>query len=275
MSPSPQQLEQIARRAARRALAERGLAHSPADSRGSGAGEPHVHVHQAGGSPPPGAPRALPARSGPVLIDGQALAGAAPGEPLSVPHGALVTPLARDEAHRRGVPLVAESGTGAVRAPLRVAVGCDHGGFALKADVLTSLRELGARTVDFGTRDSNAVDYPDVARAVAEAVAAGQCDLGVVIDGAGIGSAIAANKVPGVRAATCVDERMARNAREHNHANVLSIGTGWLDASRAHGVLRAFLTTDVGPGRHARRVAIIDSIEGRYARTQPRTQAHR
>lgn len=131
--------------------------------------------------------------------------------------------------------------------PTTVAVGADHGGFRCKQDVLGWVREVGCVAVDLGTRDENPVDYPDVARKVAEAVRSGQCDLGILVDGAGIGSAIAANKVPGVRAATCWDETSARNAREHNHANVLSLGGRMLSPAVVCATVRAFLSTPVGP----------------------------
>jgi ribose 5-phosphate isomerase B len=238
----PESIEQIARRAARRALAERERRGRP--------------VH-AGGVPPA-------RRSGRGLIDAQALARIQDGGALAVPHAALVTPLAREEAQRRGIRL-AEGATGAGRGRC-VAIGCDHVGFALKQGLLACLRELGARPVDFGTRDARAVDYPDPAQAVAEAVASGQCELGVVIDASGIGSAIAANKVPGVRAAPCADERMAASAREHNHANVLALGARWLAPGQAEAMLRTFLGTPGAGDRHARRVALIAAIEQRYSR---------
>jgi ribose 5-phosphate isomerase B len=202
-------------------------------------------------------------------VTAEGLVGVPDGGSYALPHGAVVTPLARDEARRRGIRLAVAPGTpgafGASAASARVAVGSDHGGFALKTEVLAQLRELGYRPLDLGTRDTNSVDYPDYARAVAEAVARGQCDFGIVIDGAGIGSAIAANKVPGARAATCCDERMAANAREHNHANVLSLGSGWVSGLEAHAIVRTFLGTEVGGGRHARRARKIDDIERRYS----------
>ncbi len=146
----------------------------------------------------------------------------------------------------------------------RLAVGADHGGFALKAALVELLERWGHRVLDLGTFGSEPVDYPDVALAVAEAVRSGRAELGVLVDGAGLGSAMAANKVPGVRAAPCTSEALARNARAHNHANVLSLGAGHLDAAAAGEILRAFLTTPPGPDRHARRVAKIDAIEARF-----------
>lgn len=240
---SPESIEEIARRAARRALAERA--------------QRERRFAQASSVPPP-------RRAGRGLIDAQALALIQDGGALAVPHAALITPLAREEAERRGIRL-AEGAAGAERGRC-VAVGCDHGGFSLKEDVLACLRELGARPIDFGARDARAVDYPEYAEAVAEAVASGQCELGVVIDATGIGSAIAANKVPGVRAAPCADERTAASAREHNHANVLALGARWLAPAAAPAILRAFLGTPSGGDRHARRVALIAAIEQRYSR---------
>lgn len=189
-----------------------------------------------------------------------------------VPGGARVTSAARDEAWRRRIELI-DGNTAAVgqRAPapgraLRVAVGSDHGGFAMKLRVLEWIAELGHAAVDLGCDDESAVDYPDFAHLVAEAVTHGRCDLGVVIDGAGIGSAMAANKVPGVRAAMCYDEQTARNAREHNYANVLSIGGRMLGPEVVQGIVATFLATPEGAARHGRRVDKITGIERRYTR---------
>lgn len=153
---------------------------------------------------------------------------------------------------------------------LRVAVGCDHAGFALKQDVLAWLRELGHVVVDLGTRDANPCDWPDYGVAVGEAVGSGQCDVGVVLDGLGIGTALAASKVPGVRAANCLDAAMARSAREHDHANVLALGAGRLSRLEAHEVLRAFLATPWGGGRYARRVEKLATLERRFAKPPAR-----
>jgi ribose 5-phosphate isomerase B len=188
---------------------------------------------------------------------------------VRIPERALVTPLAAEEAWRRELrlsPGPAGAPTAAGRSARTVAVGADHGGFALKQDVIAWIRELGHVAVDLGTHDESPVDYPDVARRVAEAVASERCALGVLIDGAGIGSGMAANKVPGVRAATCWDEASARNAREHNHANVLSIGGRMLPHHVACATVRAFLSTVEGGDRHARRVAKIHDIERAYSR---------
>jgi ribose 5-phosphate isomerase B len=145
-----------------------------------------------------------------------------------------------------------------------VAVGADHGGFALKEAIRRYLEEeLGYAVVDFGTHSEEPVDYPDLALAVANAVARGEAARGVLVDGAGIGSTMAANKVRGVRAALCHDERTARNGREHNDANVLVLGAGSVGRGLARAIVRIFLTTAFGGGRHERRVRKIMAIEER------------
>jgi len=194
------------------------------------------------------------------------------GEELHVPPGARVTELCREEADQRGIRLIearGNTGTPLERAPgdgrpLRIALGADHGGYPLKCDLVDWVRDLGHVPLDLGTHGPAVVDYPDFAFAVAEAVAEGRVDLGVCVDGAGIGSTIVANKVPGVRAANCYDVASAQNAREHNFANLLCLGGPRLAPSLALEILRAFLTTPTGAARHARRVDKISSIEARY-----------
>ncbi len=145
-----------------------------------------------------------------------------------------------------------------------VAIGADHGGFHLKERIAGELGEHGFTVHDCGTDSPESADYPDFAHAVAREVAQGQCRWGIVVDGAGIGSAVAANKVPGVRAATCWDISSARNSREHNHANVLALGAGLVGETLALQIVQAWLSTAWGGGRHARRVAKIAEIERRY-----------
>lgn len=247
-------VRELVTRVVGRVLAERG-AEAPA---GQGTARPagvHVDVE-----PDTGAARPA-SKPGPPLVTARCLER----QGFVPPPGARLTPLAEEEQwRRRDTRGVAER-----RGALRVAVGADHGGFALKQAVLVWLRELGHVAVDLGTHDENPVDYPDFARAVAEAVAQGRCHLGVCVDGAGIGSAMAANKVPGVRAANCTNEALARNAREHNLANVLTLGGRTLGELEAERILRAFLATPEGGERHRRRVAKIDAIEVRYARRWP------
>jgi ribose 5-phosphate isomerase B len=142
-----------------------------------------------------------------------------------------------------------------------VALASDHGGFELKEKLFARLREDGWSVRDLGTHSSEAVDYPDFALKVAAMVAKGEAFRGIVVDGVGVGSAIAANKVPGIRAATCFDAFSTKNAREHNDANVLCVGGRVLDPEKALDMARIFLETDFGGERHARRVDKITAIE--------------
>ncbi|MCC6521616.1 MAG: deoxyribose-phosphate aldolase [Polyangiaceae bacterium] len=143
----------------------------------------------------------------------------------------------------------------------RVVVASDHGGFALKGALVRHLRGRGVDALDVGTHSADACDYPLFARAAAEAVATGQASRGIVIDGAGIGSCMVANKVPGVRAGMAFDVATAKNAREHNDANLLTLGAGYLDEKTALAIVDTFLATDCTVDRHKRRVAMIDALD--------------
>jgi len=147
-----------------------------------------------------------------------------------------------------------------------VAVGSDHGGFEMKGMLLAYLSELGYETNDCGTSSKESVDYPDFAYAVAEKVSSGSAWRGIVIDGAGIGSCMAANKVPGVRAAMCYDYATAANSREHNDANVLTLGAGLLGENQVKLIVKTWLETPFGGGRHSRRVDKIMDIEKKFLR---------
>jgi ribose 5-phosphate isomerase B len=184
------------------------------------------------------------------------------GGELAASPGAIVTPWARELAATRGVRIVL--GESEVREAPVAAVGADHGGYALKEEIKVHLTRLGWRFRDLGTFSTEPVDYPDVALAVARAVRSGEARFGILVDAAGIGSAIAANKVPGVRAATCVDAVTARNAREHNDANVLVLGAKLVDPARMRDIVLAFLTSRCTEERHARRVGKIKAIEESY-----------
>ncbi|MFT4541473.1 MAG: ribose 5-phosphate isomerase B [Planctomycetota bacterium] len=252
----------IARRAASRALARGHSDDVPPEIRGA------VQVDCGGDTDRPAEKgAAAPRRTDRPLVTTSCLSDTPDGGEFRVATDAQVTDAAQEEAHRRGISIrrksigAAPAGTG----PLRIAVGSDHGGFGLKTMVMSWLAELGHRALDLGTHNTSSCDYPDFAHAVALAVADGNADLGVVIDGAGIGSAMTANKVPGVLAANAWCAAAARNAREHNHANVLTLGAGMIDAPTAESVLRAFIATPVGPGRHARRVDKIIALETRYS----------
>ncbi len=149
---------------------------------------------------------------------------------------------------------------------MNIAIGADHGGFELKKKLLAHLQGQGHQVLDLGCDSTNAVDYPKYARLVAEAVASGQAERGVMIDGAGIGSSMVANKVPGVRAAMAYDLSSARNGRQHNDANLLTLGAGMIGGNLAAQIVEVFLTTDCTEPRHQRRVAMIvdsgDAAEG-------------
>ncbi len=148
-----------------------------------------------------------------------------------------------------------------------IAIGADHGGFELKQAISSKLVEAGWTVEDCGTLSTDACDYPDFAHRVARQVAKGDCTWGIMIDGAGIGSAMVANKVPGVRAAACYDLSTARNSREHNRANVLTLGAGLTGAALAWQIVEEWLATPWGGDRHLRRVALIREIEETYARS--------
>ena len=145
-----------------------------------------------------------------------------------------------------------------------VAIGSDHGAVAQKDMLARYLGTLGYRVVDIGCHGDAKVDYPDIAVAVCRKVVSGDCERGIVLDGAGIGSCMAANKVPGVRAAACWNAAAARNSREHNFANVLTLGGKMLSVEQAREILHAWLATPWGAERHARRVRLIREIEKKY-----------
>lgn len=202
------------------------------------------------------------------------------GSTYEVPEGALITPLARQVAMDLNVTFVPASSSkddapstlknAAVNQPGSgtqvVAIGADHGGYKLKQELKAQLASLGYTVKDCGTDSEQSVDYPDFAFAVAQLVANGSAWRGIIIDGAGIGSCMAANKVPGVRAAMCYDQATAINSREHNNANVLTLGAGLLGTNLAMQIVQTWLQTKFGGGRHARRVDKITQIEKRFSR---------
>jgi ribose 5-phosphate isomerase B len=167
-----------------------------------------------------------------------------------------------DRALESEAPVAAGAPAPGADASRRVAIGSDHGGYALK-EVLKRFvaEELEWTVYDCGTHSSEAVDYPDYAAAVAREVASGRCARGIVVDAAGIGSAMAANKIAGVRCALCHDDLTVRNAREHNDANVLSLGARVVHRGLAQRMVRLFLGTGFGGGRHERRVRKIMALE--------------
>jgi len=191
------------------------------------------------------------------------------GATVTLIAGGHITPLAADTLRARRVSVVRESGDGdeaslAPRAEIRtVAIAGDHTSVNLKAAIVAHLRARGLAVHDLGTNTSEPVDYPDTAAAVALHVARGEADAGVAIDGAGLGSTIAANKVAGVRAAMCVDRTLARYAREHNGANVLALGSSLLTTSDALDIVDTFLGTPMREPRYIRRLAKVRDLERR------------
>lgn len=149
----------------------------------------------------------------------------------------------------------------------RIAMGSDHGGFELKEALVGWLKAQGHHVVNLGAPSKDAVDYPVFAAKVARAVASGRCDLGIMVDGAGIGSAMTANKIPGVRAAACYNEALATNSRVHNGANMLTLGSGQTNFEQAKGIVNAFLANDCTEERHLRRVRMIEDLESARAGT--------
>jgi ribose 5-phosphate isomerase B len=202
------------------------------------------------------------------------------GSTYEIPLGALITPLARQVAldlkinFVEATPQAKNDSPVTAPAPLQkqqsqtkvVAIGADHGGFKLKEELKATISALGYTLTDCGTTGEESVDYPDFAFAVAELVASGAAWRGIIIDGAGIGSCMAANKVPGVLAAMCYDQATAVNSREHNNANVLTLGAGLLGTNLAQQIVKTWLETAFGGGRHARRVDKITQIEQRFTR---------
>jgi len=149
---------------------------------------------------------------------------------------------------------------------MKISIGSDHAGLELKEKIKEYLRDNGYVYEDFGTNNTESVDYPDFALRVAESVAEKTSDRGILICGSGIGMSMAANKVPGIRAALCCNAEMARLSREHNDANVLTIGARLTDENTAKEIVRVWLTTDFAGDRHLRRVNKMKDIESKYSK---------
>ncbi|HEY6806891.1 MAG TPA: ribose 5-phosphate isomerase B [Pyrinomonadaceae bacterium] len=186
------------------------------------------------------------------------------GSVLRIGEDSRLTPLAADVVKEKGIELVRRQGRRGSKATKLIAVGADHGGYQMKEELKTFLEELGHRVHDFGTNSEEAVDYPDFAHAVARAVSNGSSDVGIIIDGAGVGSAMTANKVPGVRAAACYSVAVAKNSREHNGANVLSLGSKTISSKEMREIVSAWLATELTEERHKKRVAKIDAVQKQY-----------
>ncbi len=253
MTPDPEEIKRLVREVVTRTLGESAVAQPHRTSSGS-------HSSQR------------------PLLDAEMVRQLPAGTVHEISADTLVTPLARQAALERRIRLSVIGDRSPVighqlpttdyRPPITdhrtIAIGADHGGYALK-EQLKDLLETGYTVIDCGTHSTDSVDYPDYAYAVARLVADGRAWRGIIIDGAGIGSCMAANKVPGVRAAMCYDQATAVNSREHNNANVLTLGAGLIGPSLARQIVTTWLSTEFGGGRHARRVDKIDAIGKRYS----------
>ena len=189
------------------------------------------------------------------------------GGTVTLATGGHITPLALDTLHARrvtvlrdapDVDLAALAPTAEIR---RIVIGSDHSGLALKAALREDLRARGLAVEDIGTHTTDPVDYPDIAAQVARLVARAEADAGIVIDGAGLGSTIAANKIDGIRAAMCTDQTLARYAREHNGANVLALGATLIPVETAKAVVQTFISTPMREARYLRRLAKVRNLE--------------
>lgn len=203
--------------------------------------------------------------AGRALLDEATLRETPTGATLTLHPDTIITPLARQVAQERHITLITESTPPPVATAKpgarRVAIGADHGGYEMK-EALKAMLAADYEVIDCGTHSKDPVDYPDIAVAVARRVAAGDAWRGIIIDGAGIGSCMAANKISGVRAAMCYDQATAVNSREHNNANVLTLGAGLIGPNLAQQIVKTWLNTEFGGGRHAARVAKIDALDG-------------
>jgi ribose 5-phosphate isomerase B len=227
-------------------------------------------THAATSSPKPSSPSSDQTitrdESAKMVITEDDVRGLERGSVLRIAESARLTPLAADIINERGIEIVRRVPRQGSNQTWTVAVGADHGGYPMKEELKSFLAELGHRVHDFGTNSESAVDYPDFAHAVARAVSEGAVDVGIMIDGAGVGSAMTANKVPGVRAAACYSVEVARNSREHNGANVLTLGSKTISSAEMRDIVRAWLGTDLTEERHRKRVGKIDAVERQYSR---------
>ena len=191
------------------------------------------------------------------------------GSTVELAAGGIVTPLAQDTLRARRVEVIragatVEAGSLAPVADIRiVTLGSDHTGVRLRGHLRHLLRGRGLTVHDVGTEGTDPVDYPDIAAAVGRPVAKGEADAGIVIDGAGLGSAIAANKLKGIRAAMCTNVTLARYARQHNGANVLALGSTLLSDAEADEIVTTFIETPMREARYVRRLAKVKALEDR------------
>lgn len=219
--------------------------------------------------------RTLGNNSSRPLVDADMVRQHPAGTQYPTPSNAIITPLAHQIALERkitfreqragiGDRLPAASGQRLTANSQTVALAADHGGYGMKEMLKETVTAAGYQVVDCGTHSKDSVDYPDYAYSAAQLVGSGKAWRAIIIDGAGIGSCMTANKIPGVRAAMCYDQATAVNSREHNNANVLTLGAGLIGNSLAKQIVQTWLATEFGGGRHARRVDKIMDIEKRF-----------
>ena len=233
--------------------------------------QPSSSRSPAGGTPPLNVASSVSAaitrdESAKLVITEDDVRGLERGAVLRVAENARLTPLAADIVNDRGIEIVLRVPRSGSKQHKSIAIGADHGGYPMKEELKKFLTDLGHRVHDFGTNSESAVDYPDFAHAVARAVSDGSAEVGIVIDGAGVGSAMTANKVPGVRAAACYSVEVAHNSREHNGANVLSLGSKTINSKEMREIVGAWLSTELTEDRHRKRVSKIDAIQKQYQR---------
>jgi ribose 5-phosphate isomerase B len=191
-----------------------------------------------------------------------------PGSTVALTPRGHITPLAQDTLRSRRITVIGDDQLSTLESALKpvapikiVAIGSDHTGVSLKRLLAARLRSAGVAVQDLGTHDQSPVDYPDIAAAVGRVVAAGEAEAGIVIDGGGLGSAIAANKIDGIRAVMCTDETLARYSREHNGANVLCLGASLITADQAMTIVEVWMRTAMREPRYIRRLAKIHALE--------------
>ena len=225
---------------------------------------PAARIIETAPSPPPASSAITRDESSKMIITEDDVRGLEPGSVLRIAESARLTPLAADIVSEKRIELARRVSRQGSQASKLIAIGADHGGFKMKETLKRFLSELGHRVQDFGTNSEEAVDYPDFAHAVARAVADHSAEVGIIIDGVGVGSAMTANKVPGVRAAACYSVAVARNSREHNDANVLTLGSKTINEAEMREIVKAWLSTELKEERHRKRVDKIVSVERQY-----------
>lgn len=250
-----------------RALVRDVLDKTMPDEAGKPSGNPTSRfINQTPKSPARSEPDSTRDESSKTVITEDDVRDLAAGAVLRIAESARLTPLAADIVAEKKIEIVRRVPRRGSTTSRMIAVGADHGGFKMKEELKAFLNELGHQVHDFGTNSEEAVDYPDFAYAVAKSVSEGMAELGIVIDGAGVGSAMTANKVPGVRAAACYSVAIARNSREHNGANVLTLGSKAVTSAEMREIVKAWLATEMTEERHRKRVEKIEAIERQYSR---------